>query len=584
MKFLRLAAFLLLPAALFAIDISPNNSARLDLVSRTSFGLDIDSPYRYGLANELTQVDLVFGLANYQPLSNRDNTTTNAIGFIDMTLFHLDLVQWKTKIGYNPPANISTNRYQTGEFLVGITKGPWLIQLNAQGNEPFTSPWNKGLQFVNDGFKLSWSYLDSMVDVRRVTEITRIPAITGRGEENMNGDGQTKAHATMLQFGFDTMGNIADRFGMNTNAQMIAAMYTTNAFGVNVKLGTEKEFWRDSITKDDQNGLAAGIDTVFTPSFADGLKVFLSLAGTSFFGKDEGSIREVDPVKDPVTDKFKFKSGTADWEPKSLFGGARIGYRIPMGEDTSLEPWVGFDMGTYFKKKELAKPDFETGYEASGGFTMRWPGQAGWLKDYIMNSDGRVFPGMSLGYKLYQRIGNDFEKVYGQHQVYGQEGAEGAKAFAPEHSIKFTLFEPKGNDGFFFLLGSEIIVDVIDITNVTANKTRDVALNDPPSGFAILATAYFDLEFNDLGKMPGSLVPWTILYYDNLLETEAVKRAKGVRYNNFKVDLGINLEDAIANTTFGIVWNSGSLLRKVTNEAGELKRMGYIRLMVEIRL
>jgi hypothetical protein len=199
---------LLIPAFLFAIDISASDSARLDIVSRTSFGIDLDNTYRFGLSNELTQLDLVFGLAPYQKLSNRINSS-DAVGFIDITLFHLDLIKVNRSIGYNAPSGIGTNRYQTGEFLAGITKGNWLFQLNAMGNEPFTSPWNKGLQFVNDGFKLSWAYLDSMVDIRRITAVSGIPVITRRGEENMAGDGQTQEHATMKQFGFDSLGNIA---------------------------------------------------------------------------------------------------------------------------------------------------------------------------------------------------------------------------------------------------------------------------------------------------------------------------------------------------------------------------------------
>ena len=510
---------LIIPAAVFAIDISASDSVRLDITSRTSFGIDLDNTYRYGLANELTQFDLVFGLAPYQKLSNKLNSP-DAVGFIDVTLFNLDLVKVDKKAGYNDPtisggAPMGTNRYQTGEFLAGIVKDPWLIQLNAAANEPFSSPWNKGLEFINDGFKFSWAYLDSMVDVRRVKEISGVPAITMRGEENMYGDGDIGANAgfTMQQFTFDSVGNIADRFGPSYNAHMVAVMYNADNFGINIKLGTQKPFYDDTITSKDKNGLALGVDSVITPTGIPGLKIFASLMGMLNWDDDS--------------------------RPDPLFGGTRIGYNIPLNDDLSVEPWAGIDMRTRFENNGGVE---DPGYEVSFGGNMRWPGFGGWAKDYILNSDGRVFPGMSLGYKIYE---------------------DKSRSSNPgiEHSIKFTLFEPKGDEGLFYVLGSEIIVDLVDLTGVS-------------EGFTTLATAYFDLEFNNVGKIPGTLVPWTILYYDNLPGTEEDSK----RINDMKIDIGVNLENAIANTTFGIVWNTGSLIQQTKYH------WGYLRLIAEIRL
>ena len=539
MRFIRIAALLILPAALFAIDISMGDSARLDIVSRTSFGIDLDNTYRYGLSNELTQVDLVFGLAPYQQLSNRLNSP-GAVGFINVTLFNLDLIKIDNDIDYHytsPPVSplpIGTNRYQTGEFLAGIVKGPWLIQLNAAGNEPFASPWNKGLQFINDRFNFSWAYLDSMVDVRRIKAISGIPVITKRGEENMAGDGQTMDHgeeSTMKQFGFDTVGNIADRFSPRSiSGQMIALMYNADTIGINLKLGTQYPFSSPAITPDNKNGLAAGLDSVFTPDLLPGLKIFASLMGAWNW-------------RGQYTDKKDF--------PDPIMGGTRIGYNIPLNEDISVEPWVGLDLGTRIKDGGGAE---KLGYEVSFGGTMRFPGQGGWLTDYILNSDGRVFPGMSLGYKIYE---------------------EREKNTGLEHSIKFTLFEPKGDDGLFYVLGSEIIIDLIDLTNVTAGNAAITYNpdNDPAwKGFSVLGTAYFDFELNNIDKIPGTLVPWTILYYDNLPGAAN----NNARINDMKIDLGLNLEDAIPNTTFGIVWNTGSLIQK--------SKLGYLRLIAEIRL
>ena len=500
--------------ASFAIDIPMISNARLDIVSRTSFGIDLDRPYRYGFSNELTKFDLVFGLTPYQQIDNR-LTTPDAVGFISITLFHLNLIKTSSAIGYSPPGSISTNRFQTGEFLAGIAIGPWLIQLNAAGNEPFTAPWNKGMEYINDGFKFSWAYLDSMVDVRRVTSISGIPVITRRGEENLGVDGQTGDHDTMLQFDYHGAGFGSLFVPDLGSSQMVAVMYNSDDFGINFKLGTQHPFNSHLITENNPNGIAMGVDTVFMPDPLPGLKIFASVLGA--FNWDSENITPV-------------------------FAGTRLGYIIPLNEDISLEPWLGFDIGSRILDGGFRNPM----YEASIGATMRWPGHGGWYTDYILNSDGRVFPGMSLGYKVYQDLNSNS---------------------GMEHSIKFTLFEPRGDDGVFYTFGSEIIIDLIDLTSST------------PDGFRVLATAYFDAELSGtmipgMGRVPGTFVPWVIIYYDNLPGA-----AEGdSRINDMKIDLGINLVNAIQNTTFGIVWNSGSLIQQTRHH------WGYLRFTVEISL
>jgi hypothetical protein len=532
----------------FAIEIPRSDSARLDITSRTSFGIDIDNPYRYGLLNELTQFDLVFGLAPYSPTSNRLNSP-DAVGFINVTLFNLDLVKTQKSVGYNAPGPIGTNRYQTGEFFAGIAKGPWLIQLNAGANEPFASPWNKGMQFINDDFNFSWAYLDSMVDVRRVRAITGIPVITRRGEENMIGDGDIGSNDTMRQFGFDGVGQVADRFAptmiynISNPPKMVTVMYNADAFGVNVKLGTQYSFDSDQITENNANGIAMGVDSVFTPAAVSGLKIFASVMGTVNWGPDKDS--------DPI------------------FGGTRIGYNIPLNDEISIEPFVGADVGIKIKDKGGTE---NLGYEVSGGLNMRWPGFAGWGKDYILNSDGRAFPGMSLSYKIYE-----------EKEKYSYTGTHDT---GMEHAIKFTLFEPKGDEGLFYKIGAEIIVDLVDLTNAAWDNEGFPHTEglDPKKGRSLLATAYVDYELGRIGKIPGSFVPWTILYYDNL----SGDSKDADRINDFKIDLGINLENAIANTTFGLVWNSGSLIQGTTETIGGGNKIdhkaGYVRLFAEIRL
>jgi hypothetical protein len=364
------------------------------------------------------------------------------------------------------------------------------------------------------------------------------------------GDIGSNAGLTMNQFTMQThtvaRTHIGDRFAPGLTSSynsgdknLVAVMYNADAFGVNVKLGTEKTFLDASIDKDNMNGLAAGVDSVFTPTAVPGLKIFASLTGLFFYGPDKN--------------------------PDPLWGGTRIGYNIPLTEDISIEPWAGVDLGIDIKDDGgMTKP----GYEVSFGGTMRWPGFAGWGKDYIINSDGRVFPGMSVGYLLYQ----DLEKNTDL-----------------EHTIRFTLFEPKGDEGIFYKIGSEIIVDIQDLTNVNYGAYNELGPLEPGvSGFNIFGTAYFDYELGKIGKIPGTFIPWTILYYDNL--AGKTKKASD-RVNNIKVDLGINLENAVANTTFGIVWNSGGLIQKTIVDANgttpmvaDKHQLGYVRLFAEIRL
>ncbi|MCL2192232.1 MAG: hypothetical protein FWB78_02410 [Treponema sp.] len=558
-----LALLLALPVAAFATDVATVGGARFDIVSRTSFGIDLDNPYRFGLSNELTQFDLVFGLAPWQELSNRP-TTTQPVGFIQLTLFHLNLL-WSNPDrhapstpptpppqpggsdgpGYNPPGPVWANRFQTGSFIAGIAWGSSVLQLNAGGNEPFFAPWNRGMEFFNDRFIVSWAYVDSMVDVRRVHSITGIPVITRRGEENLHGDGQTGVHQSFHLFDFHYHAHIGDRFAMDLGpeVQMVALMHNAETFGLNFKLGTQFPFWDSRISSDNMNGLAFGLDSMFNPSFLPGLRAFASVAGTTNWGYIPAQRFDV------------------------LYGGTRIGYTIQLHEEISVEPWAGFDIGSHISRDgniTLA------GYEFSIGATMRWPGQGGWLTDYFLNSDGRVFPGMSFGYIIYDD--------------------RGARNSGLVHSLRFTLHEPRGDAGIFYGLGSQIVIDIVDITGATTipHPVGGVPIPGGLGGFCVLVTAYFDWEFTNVGRIPGTLRPWTILFYDNIPHPDP---AQNGRINDLKFDIGLNIENAIPNTTFGIVWNTGSLLQynlrdpvhliRPTDNPG---RMGFLRLIAEIRL
>ncbi|AEE15637.1 hypothetical protein [Treponema brennaborense] len=484
---ITLLVFFTCLCGLFAGEISLSDSAAFNITSRTSFGVDLDNPYRYGLKQELTTFELVIGLVPYQKLSNRVNSS-GAVGFIDFTLFHLDLLFSGKVLGYNAPGNATTNRYQTGEFIAGIAKGNWVFQLNAAGNEPFWSPWNKGIQFTNDKVKFTWAYLDSMVDVKRVSKVSELkpqdPVVT---QFQQDGPGST------------------DKFGLNLTGATVAALYNKeDVFGLNLKFATEFPYDSESISKHNKNGIAAGVDAVITPPAVNGLKIFASAGGSYQYGPDANS--------DPV-----------------VFG-TKIGYTVPLNADISVEPYAGTDIGIKFKDGGGTDP---VEFEVSGGLTMRWPGQGGWYTDYILEKEGRVFPGMSLAYC-----------------VYGTSDA----ASSLDHRVKFTLFEPRGDEGLFYKLGSEIIAD---------------ATNLGKDDWQLLGTFYFDYEMPGFAGTMGTLVPWTIICYDNYSDS-------GSRKNGFKTDIGVKLENAISNTTFGIAWNTGDLL-------AETPVLGYLKLTAEVR-
>jgi hypothetical protein len=482
--------------SLHAGEISLASGGRLDILSRTAFGFDLDHPTRYGLKQELANFKLTLNLLPYQQLSNRVNSK-DAVGFIDLTFFNLDFEfnpgnkPGSGSGGYNNPGTASTNRFQTGAFVAGIVSGDWVIQMNAGGNEPFWSPWNKSFAYVNDAIKFSWASLDSMVDVKRITKVSEL----------------APQDAVVKQFQQDASG-LTDTLGADIGGSMIGVMYNAeDVFGLHLKLASQYSYDSPTVAEGNLNGFGAGVDFVVTPTADKRLKITGSAAGSRDYGEDS--------VPDPV------------------YGGARVGYGIPLNEDITLEPFAGSDIGT--KIRADGSPE-ALGYEIAGGLTMRWPGQGGWYTDYILNADGRVFPGMSASWKM---LGSSDKSVAESRQ-----------------DCKFTLFEPRGDEGVFYGLGSEIVVDV---NNVTADARE------------FLATVYLDYEIAGAMKGPGILVPWTTVCYDNVPGTGSD------RVNGCKVDCGVKLQKAITNTALGLTWNSGDLLTPAAKY-----RFGYIKASVEI--
>jgi hypothetical protein len=486
--------FMCVVISAYAGDISTASGGEFDITSRTSFGFDLDHPYRYGLKQELTDFYLKLYLAPYQKLSNRV-MSNDAVGFVNMTFFNLDLMT-NEDLGYNAgvpdqKAYLERNRFQTGEFIAGIAKGNWIFQLNAGANEPFWSPWNKGIAFTNDKVKFSWACLDSMVDVKRTKKIVEL-----KPQDEI-----------VTQFQQDTCG-ATDQFGLSVSGPTVAALYNKeDLFGVNLKFATEYSYDSESISSDNANGIAAGIDAVVTPPAVTGLRILASVGGSYNYGIDAN--------------------------PDPIIAGTRIGYQYHFNDAISFEPFVGLDTGTKIESSHLTDA-FE--YETAAGITMRWPGQAGWYTDYILNKEGRVFPGMALCWSLYGKSDNSVAK---------------------NNSIKFTLFEPRGDEGVFYKLGSEMIVDVTNIGQKSWN---------------MFATIYFDYEIPGIFKTAGKFIPWMIFCYDN------VPFNTMTRQTAIKIDTGIKFDNIISNTIIGFSWDSGDLI----NDNADIA-LGYVKASVEIK-
>ncbi len=53
-------------------EASTDFTAEFNITSRTSFGVDLDNSYRYGLKQELADFNFILHLTPYQKLTNRE--------------------------------------------------------------------------------------------------------------------------------------------------------------------------------------------------------------------------------------------------------------------------------------------------------------------------------------------------------------------------------------------------------------------------------------------------------------------------------------------------------------------------------
>ena len=488
----------------FAGETGTNASTEFKIKTRTSFGVDLDSPYNMGLYNELLDMAYVVHMGPGGG-SNKMSSAKGPVGFITFSVYDFGIQLQQDKGTLNKAIE---STFTLGNLRSGINWGPWTMGFYGSNTENFLCTWNKSLEFVDYKIQSNWASMGTSVGLRRKAYVSSVDPLDSDTRDYGVGKYYSYEYPLVEQAN-DGQGLDFLDFTIPSSAGFVNLMYNRpDSFGVDLKLASENAFTAGANSVHDYNGVAGAVDFFFTPAFAQGLRLLGTVAGTWNYG--------------------------ADHNADALGAAAKVGYTYYFNEDMSIEPYVGFD------SKLSLEDDWSlngNGWELSTGATVRWPGSYGWLTDYITADEGRVFPGMSLAYAVYQA--NSTANL--------------------EQNLKFTLFEPRGDDGAFYVLGSEMIVDVNKI------GTKD---------WELLATLYFDAEFSTkkmgLG-FRGTLIPWTTIYYDNVANGDE-------RENALKTDFGVKLRDAVPNTVLGLTWLSGNLIPSGSTKA----RLGYVRLSAEI--
>lgn len=517
----------------FAKEIGNTFNAEFRIKSRTSFGVDLDSPYNLGLKQELLDFAYVMHVGPGY-VSNQFSSDV-PVGFINFSVYDIAI----TPVSGDKVEKLEGTRgegefydyWDSGKFSAGIAWKNFLLTLNGKNTESFWLPWNKAFENTDDKIRVSWASMDTVVGAVRTKRIIGSQPLDsdqkGRSSRKWTGGGNTY----LVEQDDGTM----DKLHFAVDGQMIGLMYNMpDVFGVNLKFATENSFDSDANSEHDYNGIAAGLDFVVTPKFLKGLRILGSAAGTWNYGADHNA--------DPFA------------------AGVKASYSIALNEDITVEPYAGFDAGFFLKDNNKfsmiatdSKTQYQTGlsgsesnlpgggFEASCGILVRWPGQRGWYTDYITGDEGRVFSGMALGYSFYNNPDDSDTD--------------------PSHSMKFTLFEPTGHEGVLYFVGSEVIADLKNIGQ---------------DNWSLLATGYVDCPLDMIVKN-GILTPFVTLYYDNLPYEDGDDI---LRQNAFKADVGVKLSELIPNTIVSVLWNSGNLIED--KDVGAEVTKGYLRCAVEI--
>jgi hypothetical protein len=511
-----LCALLLLMAAstfTFAIDVSTASGATLSIISRTSLGIDLDNPYKYGLKQEFPEFALYYNMAPNQEITNKVKSDKPQ-GFIDL---HMDVQSMRFSNGANPDDNtpagngvgldFNDSAQQTtgyfGPFYIygfqaGIAYHNYILQLAAGGDDCYWKPWNRTLEFLNDRLGASWAYMDTRVQYRRDVVATLPVDINTQSEAyywTYQGDNAKRPNPYTSPFDTD----LDSLYSTIPSGTMIGLQHAGEEFSYMVKAATEYAYDSTFITRDDANGLAAGLDYAITPAALKGFRVLGSFTGTYNYGVDS--------------------------DPDPVFGGAKFSYDIPVPgqKGVSVEPYVGYDGRANIASDASVK----YAQELAGGATLHWPGKSGWLFDNFQNRSGVVYPGLTAAYKLY----------------LPDDGS------AYKHNILVTLMEDEGDGGALYGVGAEAVLQFFDFTNKDNGK--------------LLASLYCDYAIKHV--YDGQLIPWIKAFYDFYPVDSS---------SALKLDIGVKLKDAIQNAVLGLTWDSGVLVGQVpagTPMWGDLK-------------
>jgi hypothetical protein len=506
----------------FAIDVATSSGATLSIISRTSLGIDLDHPYKYGLKQEFPEFALYYNMAPNQELTNKVKSD-KPVGFIDL---HLDAQSIRFSNGANPDDNMPagdsvgldfndpSQNEGTGYFgpfyiygfQAGIAYHDYILQLAAGGDDSYWKPWNRTLEFLNDRLGASWAYMDTRVQYRRDVVSTLPVDITTQDETYYwTYQGNNAKRPNPYTSPYDT--DLDSLYSTIPSGTMIGIQHASDEFSYMIKAATEYAYDSTFITKGDANGLAAGLDYAITPSVLKGFRVLGSFTGSYNYGVDS--------------------------DPDPIFGGAKFSYDIPVPgqKGVSVEPYVGYD------GRANISSDGSVMYaqEIAGGATLHWPGKSGWLYDNFQDRSGVVYPGLTAAYKVY----------------LPDDGS------SPKHNVLITLYEESGDGGALYGVGAEAVVQFFDFTSKSNGK--------------LLASLYGDYTIKHVWD--GELIPWAMVFYDYYPVSSS---------SALKLDIGVKLKDAIQNAVLGLTWDSGTLVGVPNSTTGSV--LGDLKTYVDISI
>ena len=553
----KLLPLLLLPllvlSPLSGKDLSVKTQAKIDITTNTSYGVNLDNPDQQGLRMDFSHFGISFNLANGGLVSNKIKSDGPS-GFVQFEFGGLQLDWGNTSSLYdkdmnNPglTTNLGFNSGNTGytypiyieRFVSGIQwrafDGEFVVQLAGGGDAPENwRPWsNVQRGYLMSEFIQRWAYLDTRVQYQRAS----VPAYLNNAK--MSSTGLPDDSNYWIDGNPTDPLNYTRDLNLNPQGTLVGLQFNAADFSIMGKFTTEKT-WADKNPKD-HNGMAFGVDASFTPQAIKGLKAYASAGKEINYGTD------------------------SDPQP-SAFGG-KLGWDFPVADPLTLEPYLGVQTKIWDKIGVSGTTTYYNATEASAGLTVHWPGNGGWQWDNLEQRNGVLFPGLTVAYTI-----RDHNDTYGG----------GAKADAnPIQSLRATLFEESGDYGLVPGLGAEIVVEDIDFLNNPKVDTSSVKNSDSPNGM-LLTTTYLDYTLVDL--VPGELVPWTRIYWDNF-----VSPTVGSRVNNLKVDLGLKLAKAVRNAVFGIDYQSRNLTSAVRDvNGGDVFNgaygLGMVKAWVEVSL